>query len=181
MFKVQQCYQQSWAASLTDKELKQQLSRVYPQVPRRLDRLALMSLLVTAPFQQQLATGTGLYLASNYPALANMYALLDTVVVQQQLPKPFEFVNSVSNAACFYAAKMLQLDGPNLFIGAGPQPWQQLAELALADLHSAVVPQALLVLVEQGTEHSTAQAVWLQRGHWQPAAWHYRDFAAAAG
>lgn len=178
MFSVIQCHQVQCAADLSDKMLKQQLNTLYPALPRRLDRLALLTLLAAAPFQN-LAAETGLYLSSNYPALANMYALLDTVVVQQQLPKPFEFVNSVSNAASFYAAKMLQLNGPNLFIGAGPTPWQQLCELALADLHANVVPQALLLLVDQHALYSSAQAILLGKGSWQPVGWQYDSFAKA--
>jgi hypothetical protein len=77
-----------------------------------------------------------------------MGALLDAVCVQRRQPKPFEFVNSVSNAAGFHVAQQLGLEGPNLFIGAGPRVWPQLQRLAALDLAGGSVSQALLLEVE---------------------------------
>lgn len=179
MFSVIAHHQLQLDASSTDKALKQLLSQQLPQLPRRMDRLALLTLLLAAPFRGKLASGCGIYLAADAPSLANMYALLDTVVVQQQLPKPFEFVNSVSNAACFYAAQMLQLDGPNVFIGAGDAPWQQLAELAYVDLQCQIVPEALLIRCLQGHNQLSGQAVQLRAGNWQPQQWQFSEFAEA--
>ena len=179
MFSVVAQHQLQLDASTSDKALKLQLSQHLSQMPRRMDRLALLTLLLAVPFRGQLKPGCGIYLAADYPSLANMYALLDTVVVQQQLPKPFEFVNSVSNAACFYAAQMLQLDGPNMFIGAGKAPWQALSELAYADLHCNVVPEALLIRCLQGNNQLSGEAVQLRAGNWQPVQWQFSEFAAA--
>ncbi len=179
MFSVIQHHQLELDASSSDKALKLMLGQQLAQMPRRMDRLALLTLLLAAPFRGTLARGSGIYLAADYPSLANMYALLDTVVVQQQLPKPFEFVNSVSNAACFYAAQMLELDGPNVFIGAGTAPWQPLSELAYADLHCNIVPEALLIRCLQGDNQLSGQAVHVRSGNWRPAHWQFSDFASA--
>jgi len=179
MFSVIQHYQLELDAMCSDKALKQMLGQQLARMPRRMDRLALLTLLLAVPFRGQLASGCGIYLAADYPSLANMYALLDSVVVQQQLPKPFEFVNSVSNAASFYAAQMLELDGPNMFIGAGKAPWQPLAELAYADLHSNVVPEALLIRCLQGNNQLGGQAVHVKAGNWRPLQWHFDSFVTA--
>jgi hypothetical protein len=92
-----------------------------------------------------------------------MGALLDAVCVQQRQPKPFEFVNSVSNAAGFHVAQQLGLEGPNLFVGAGPRVWPQLQRLAALDLADGLVSQALLVVVEDLGDFRV-QAVLLERG-----------------
>ncbi len=78
-----------------------------------------------------------------------MIALLEAVCVQHKQPKPFEFVNSVSNAAGFHVAQQLGLEGPNLFIGGGPRAWSQLLGLAQVDLHDGVVSQALLLVIDE--------------------------------
>jgi hypothetical protein len=82
-------------------------------------------------------------------AAASMGALLEAVCVQHKQPKPFEFVNSVSNAAGFYIAQQLGIDGPNLFIGAGEQVWAQLQALANLDLQDGLVEQALLLVCNE--------------------------------
>lgn len=180
MFEVLQSHHVTLAPDSSDKALKQQLAALLPVMPRRMDRLALLTLLVAAPFRAKLAPGCGIYLAADYPSLANMYALLDSVVVQQQLPKPFEFVNSVSNAASFYAAQMLELDGPNLFLGAGENAWQALAEYAYADLQCGITEQALLIRCQQGQQQLSGEAVALGRGNWRPAQWQFAEFCAVA-
>ncbi|QBL10707.1 hypothetical protein E0Z06_14840 [Rheinheimera sp. D18] len=179
MFSVIQHYELELDANISDKALKQMLGQQLAKMPRRMDRLALLTLLLAVPFRGQLASNSGIYLAADYPSLGNMHSLLDTVIVQQQLPKPFEFINSVSNAASFYAAQMLALDGPNVFIGAGKEPWQPLTELAFADLQCHIVPEVLLIRCLQGKNQLCGQAVHLRSGHWQPTHWQFSDFATA--
>src|SRR3990167_3126363 len=136
-------------ASISDKELKTALSQWLDNPPRRIDRLILQCLLAAAPLKSQLRSNCGLYLASAHPARATMGALLEAVCVQHKQPKPFEFVNSVSNAAGFHIAQQLSIDGPNLFIGAGEQVWGQLQALANLDLQEGLIEQALLLVCDE--------------------------------
>ncbi|MEN0108676.1 MAG: hypothetical protein AAGC84_19960 [Pseudomonas sp.] len=136
-------------AATSDKDLKAALSQWLSNPPRRIDRLIFQALLGAAALKQQVRSDCGLYLASRHPARPTMIALLEAVCVQHKQPKPFEFVNSVSNAAGFHVAQQLGLEGPNLFIGAGPQVWPQLLKLARLDLLAGVVSQALLVVVDE--------------------------------
>ena len=134
----------SASADVTDKQLKSALAqRMDP--PRRVDRLILSSLLGCATLQTTLSSNCGLYLAARYPCRPNMQSLMEAVCLSAKQPKPFEFVNSVSNAAGFHIAQRLGLEGPNLFIGANQHTWERLLELASLDLNSGVVEQALLV------------------------------------
>lgn len=134
---------------VSDAALKQGLSTYVSSPPRRIDRLSLLALLGAAPLKPVLQIDSAVYLAATYPARPNMFALLDAVCVHNRLPKPFEFVNSVSNAAGFHVAQQLGINGPNLFIGAGAQVWRDLLELASCDLESSQIQQALLLLVDE--------------------------------
>lgn len=138
-------------AATSDKQLKAALGQWLDNPPRRIDRLILQCLLAAAPLKQQVRSSCGLYLASAHPARATMGALLEAVCVQHKQPKPFEFVNSVSNAAGFHIAQQLGIEGPNLFIGAGPRVWAHLLALANLDLRDGLIEQALLlVCAERG-------------------------------
>ena len=160
----------------SDSELKAALGSHLPNPPRRTDRLTLLALLAAAPLKAHLQADTGLYLAATYPARQNMFALLKNVCAQQRLPKPFEFVNSVSNAAGFHVAQQLGLQGPNLFIGAGPQVWGHLLDLAGNDLERAQIRQGLVLLVEEDEQDGfCVQALVLENGGDALSA---RDFVA---
>ncbi|WP_061238419.1 hypothetical protein [Ectopseudomonas composti] len=148
-------------ASCSDKALKAALGQWLATPPRRIDRLILQALLCTAPLKAKVRRDCGLYLASRHPARATMGSLLDSVCVHQLQPKPFEFVNSVSNAAGFHVAAQLGLEGPNLFIGAGPNVWKQLQALAALDLGDGLVNQALLVVIDENGDFQ-AQAVLIE-------------------
>lgn len=156
-------------AACTDKELKAALGQWLQTPPRRIDRMILQALLCTAPLKAKVHKRCGLYLASRHPDRATMGALLDAVCVHQRQPKPFEFVNSVSNAAGFHIAAQLGLDGPNLFIGAGTRVWPQLQALAALDLADGLIDQALLAVINENGSFQ-AQAVLLD------GATHARDF-----
>lgn len=131
-------------AGCSDKLLKAEVAR-FLEPPRRVDRLILQSLLGAAPFLPLLRKDCGLYLAADYPCRPTMELLLEAVFVQHKLPKPLEFVNSVSNAAGFHVAQKLGVEGPNLFIGAGRDLWRQFCELAALDMADGVISQALLI------------------------------------
>ncbi|QKE64772.1 hypothetical protein HNE05_15915 [Aquipseudomonas campi] len=148
-------------AATSDKQLKAALSQWLDSPPRRIDRLIFQALLGAAALKAQVRSDCGLYLASRHPARPTMGALLDAVCVQHKQPKPFEFVNSVSNAAGFHVAQQLGLEGPNLFIGAGPRVWPQLQTLAGLDLQDGLIGQALLLLVEESKDFRV-QAVLLE-------------------
>lgn len=134
---------------LNDSQLKAALCSHMDSPPRRTDRLTLLALLAAAPLKEHLQADCGFYLSAIWPARQNMFALLEAVCAQQRLPKPFEFVNSVSNAAGFHVAQQLGLQGPNLFIGAGTQAWGNLLDLAATDLERGQVRQGLTMLIEE--------------------------------
>ena len=151
----------SGCAGTTDKQLKTALQQWLVQAPRRIDRFILQSLLAAAAIKQHVQTDCGLYVAATFPSRTTMVSLLNSVCAEHLQPKPFEFVNSVSNAAGFHIAQQLKLNGPNLFISANAQVWQQLSMLAACDLKSGSIKQALLVFCDKDAGFN-AQAVLLE-------------------
>ncbi|MDM7857007.1 hypothetical protein [Thiopseudomonas acetoxidans] len=156
--------QLSVSTRTSDKQLKTLLREHFSSLPRRIDRLAWQALLTAAPLTQHLVSSCGIYLAADYPSGDTMTGLLNSVCIQKLQPRPFEFVNSVSNAAGFYLAKQLDVQGPNLFISAGPQVWQQLLQLAYCDVQAKNCQQALLIVC-RGNEQVQLQAVLVQNQH----------------
>lgn len=162
-------------AQITNKQLKAALQQWLP-APRRVDRLILQSLLAVALIQQPIRAECGLYVASTFPARTTMASLLNAVCADQRQPKPFEFVNSVSNAAGFHIAQQLKLNGPNLFISAGNQVWQQLSMLAACDFAAGSIQQALLLCCHEDELGFCARAVLLAGD--APALTPQSDFAS---
>lgn len=165
-------------ADTTDKALKTTLGEWLPSPPRRIDRLILQALLGAALLRDRVRSDCGLYLASRYPARPTMSALLEAVCVQHKQPKPFEFVNSVSNAAGFHVAQQLGLEGPNLFIGAGDRVWPQLLALAALDLQDGVIGQALLLVCDERRDFRV-QAALLEGRTPQPLATDFVSLTSA--
>jgi hypothetical protein len=59
-------------------------------------------------------------------------------------PKPLSFINTVSNAACFYVAKQFGLSGRSSCIGNGTFGFEAALQLALLDLKAGTVASALV-------------------------------------
>lgn len=59
-------------------------------------------------------------------------------------PKPLSFINTVSNAACFYVAKQLGLHGRSTCMGNRAFGFETVLQLALLDLKMGTVPSALV-------------------------------------
>lgn len=151
-------------ASQDNKSLKQQLAQHLHRLPRRVDRLTWQCLLAAAPLKPQLQSGCGIYLASHYPSRDTMGSLLNSVCIDRLQPKPFEFVNSVSNAAGFYLAQLLELEGPNLCLGSHAHIWPQLLQLAHSDLTAGLVSQALLINCQEDPAGNATLDVLLAEG-----------------
>lgn len=59
-------------------------------------------------------------------------------------PKPLSFINTVSNAACFYIAKSFGLTGRSTCVGNRAFGFETALQLALLDLKTGVVSSALV-------------------------------------
>src|SRR5574344_327483 len=89
-----------------------------------------------------------------------------------------EFVNSVSNAAGFYLAQLLELEGPNLCLGSHAHIWPQLLQLAHSDLTAGLVSQALLINCQEDPAGNATLDVLLAEGEagCKMLDWHSHQF-----
>ncbi len=63
-----------------------------------------------------LAKQSSIYLASRNGNLNTTLKVLDTIFLQNKLPMPFQFLNTVNAAKLFYLAKSFSVEGKTLFV-----------------------------------------------------------------
>jgi hypothetical protein len=59
---------------------------------------------------------SNIYLASRNGNMNTTFKVLDAIFLQNKLPMPFNFLNSVNAAKLFYIAKSFQIEGKTLFV-----------------------------------------------------------------
>lgn len=91
---------------------------------------------------------TAVYLSSARGDLETTVDVLDQIFRAGEPPAPFDFINTVSNAACFYVAKQWELKGRSLFVSNRTFTFEIALQLALLDLESGVTQSALIGSVD---------------------------------
>lgn len=91
---------------------------------------------------------TGVYLASRRADLEMIVEVKEHLFRDGFAPKPLSFINTVSNAACFYVAQHFGLHGRSSFVGAGCFAFETAAQIALLDLEMGAVRSALVGAIE---------------------------------
>ncbi len=126
---------------------------------RRIDRFIQLALLGSARCVagQALQTDCGLYIGSGLGPMSNNIASLEQLVRGRELPKPFNFINTLGSSAGFYVARNLGLMGQNVFVSRRQASFEALLSAALADLESGILHQALVGVVEEVTLPLLAQ------------------------
>ena len=66
--------------------------------------------------EQKLPKETSVYLASQNGNLNTTLKVLDAIFIQNKLPMPFNFLNTVNSAKLFYVAKNFGLEGKTIFV-----------------------------------------------------------------
>lgn len=132
---------------------------------RRVDRFIELALLGSGRCAEgrTLDADCGLYLGSGLGPMSGVIATQQQLIRDRELPKPFNFINTLGNSAGYYVAKNLGLHGQNLFISRRGASLQALLAAALTDLQAGVVRQALVGVVEEATlplaEHRRRQGL----------------------
>ncbi len=118
---------------------------------RRVDRFVRLALLGSARCAQghELHPDCGVYIGSAHGPLASNICVQQQMLCQHELPKPFNFINTLGGMAGFHVVANLQLGGPSLFISRYVQSLQAVLEMALVDLAVGAVDQALVGVVEE--------------------------------
>lgn len=115
---------------------------------RRVGRFIQLALIGAGRTAQSLPPGAGLYLSSGRGDIEITTQVLNTIYQERQSPRPLDFINTVSNAACFYVAKILKLTGPSSFISHRYFSFEVALRSALLDLQFGVIPSALVGAVD---------------------------------
>jgi hypothetical protein len=157
--------------------LNQALKEVCREHFRRIDRFIQLALLGSARCVggRMLDTGCGVYLGSGFGPIACNVAVQEQMLRDHELPKPFDFVNTLGVSAGFYVAKNFGLTGQNLCISRRGASLEAVLTAALTDLALGAVSQALVGVVEEVTlpltEHrlrreQSADGLAAEGSHW---------------
>ncbi|HTP39219.1 MAG TPA: hypothetical protein VMI92_06550 [Steroidobacteraceae bacterium] len=114
----------------------------------RFIQLALIGAARCRPPDIGIPTETAVYLASGRGDLELTLEIMTQLFKGGHSPKPLNFVNTVSNAACFYVAQLLQLQSRSNFVGSRHFAFESVLQLAVQDLEAAVVDSALVGSVD---------------------------------
>lgn len=137
----------------TPQDLRQALEEVCEERLRRIDRFTQLALLGSGRCVAgvTLAERTGLYISSGFGSIANTIAVQRRIFEEHQIPKPVNFINTLSNSAGYYVARNLDLHSRNLFVGRDAAPTEAAVRLATVDLALGNVEQALVGIVDEGS------------------------------
>ena len=133
-------------------ELRAEVNTVCGERFRRIDRFIQLCLLGAARCAEtaSLDGKTGLYIGSRFAAVCNTIKVQEQMFVHGQIPKPANFINTLSNSAGYYVARNLNLQGKNIFVSRANASLEAVLELARLDLQNGTVEQALIGVVDEG-------------------------------
>ena len=132
-------------------DLRQELEAHCRERFRRIDRYIQLALLGSGRCIQHLqpVAGTGLYVGSRFASINNATQLQQRLLAHNEIPKPANFINTLSNTAGYYVARNLGLSGRNLFVSRQDASVFAALRLAQLDLTSSSVEMALVGIVEE--------------------------------
>ncbi len=131
-------------------DLKSVLKEECGIVMRRITRMTQLALLGSSRCKGEikLPKNTGVYFCSCRGDTGVTVDLLDELVKRREPPSPLTFVNSVSNAASFYVAKIFDLHDRSHFITNRFDPIAAALKTAQLDLESGEIQAALVGSVD---------------------------------
>ena len=137
--------------------LKNLVKEVVGKHVRRVSRFIQLALIGAGRAATRLPQDAAIYLASRRADIAVTRDVLDDLYRRGQAPNPLSFINTVSNAACFYVAQSLALQGAGTFATSCYFSLESALSLAMLDLEQQRVEAALVgvvdVLVATADEH----------------------------
>jgi hypothetical protein len=120
---------------------------------RRIGRFIQLALIGAARCagQQTLPKETAVYFSSGRGDLELTLEIMTQLFRDGQTPKPLNFVNTVSNAACFYLAQYLGLHSRSNFVCSRYFAFERVLQLAALDLAVGAVDSTLVGSVDIAT------------------------------
>ncbi len=118
---------------------------------RRIDRFTQLALIGSARCvgQARLPAETGLFIGSGLGAVGNTVAVHEHLFVERKVPRPADFVNTLSNSAGYYVAKHLGLTDQNIFVSRRAGSTVAAFEMAALEIATGSLQVALIGLVDE--------------------------------
>jgi hypothetical protein len=113
---------------------------------RRVGRFIQLALIGAARCvgQAQPPAHTAIYMSSRRGDLETNIDVLEHLFAHRQTPKPLTFINTVSNASCYYVARHFGLHGRSCFVTGVCFSFETALQTALLDMEIGVVRSALV-------------------------------------
>ena len=126
--------------------LKEELQKYTRENFRRVNRFILLALIGVHQCIQgrSVAADTAVYLTTEHGNLGDTVAVLDEIYTAHSLPKPFGFINTMSNTAAFYLAQSLGIRGRNLTVSSQCLSFERGLDLLMADFAAGAERSALI-------------------------------------
>lgn len=157
-------------------DLKELTQQVTGKSFRRIGRFIQLAMIGAARCTQLSAPkDTAVYLASGRGDLELTVDIMRDLFAHAQTPKPLAFVNTVSNAACFYVAQLLSLQSRSNYVCNRYFAFENALQLAMMDLRINTVASVLVGSVDLCTHpivehrqrlHLAPQTVMGEGSHW---------------
>jgi hypothetical protein len=121
---------------------------------RRVGRFIQMGLIGAARCvgSAALPPDTAVYLTSRRGDLEVTIEVMEELFRDGHAPKPLSFINTVSNAACYYVARHFELHGRSCFVGGAHFAFETALDLALLEIRAGIVRSALVGCIEIATD-----------------------------
>jgi hypothetical protein len=141
-------------------DLKAACAVVCRQRYRRIDRFIQLALIGSGRCTEDRspAPDSGLYVGSGFGTLADTINVHEQIIRDHAVPRPADFVNTLSNSAGYYVANNLQLDGPNIAVSRGDASFEAALAMACADLEYHTISEALVGSVDECSVPAAQQA-----------------------
>lgn len=137
-------------AKLPATDLKPLVAQALGAPVRRIDRFIQLALIGAGRCckQHSLPHDTAIYLGSGRGDLEVTIDVMQALLRDGHAPKPLSFINTVSNAACFYVAQNLKLNGRNSFVCNRYFAFESVLQLAALDFQTGAARSALVGAVD---------------------------------
>ncbi len=146
--------------------LKKEMERYTQETFRRVNRFVLLALLGARQciHQHTLETDTAVFLTTEHGYLRETAEALDEIFAARSLPKPFSFINTLSNTAAFYLAQHLGIRGRNITVSSQHLSFERGLELLNVDFALGAETSALIGGVDEALPSRTALHEQTDRG-----------------
>lgn len=133
--------------------LKEEIRRYTRENFRRGNRFILLALLGVrrCVHRRPPEPDTAVYLTTEHGNLGETAAVIDEIYAAGSLPKPYGFINTMSNTAAFYIAQSLGIRGSNITVSSQHRSFEKGLELLETDFARGAESNALIGGVDEAS------------------------------